>query len=321
MKRKENRMQTRKRILIAVDGSRHSLDAVTYVARQCSASSLEARLLFILPTDPEEVFRQIPMNEEFMRQMKERYDQCLMESRKEAERFLEHCRDVLVGAGFSEDRVGLSLCRWKEGIARDIVSEASRGYDGVVVGRRGLGRVESVLLGSVSEKVLQRVHDAPVWIIGGDIGSSKMLLAVDSSDNARKAVQYAAPFLADCGAEVALCHVVRGFLPILGPSPLQPGEELEEQLLEGVKQRVASMFESYRECLEKAGVEARRIVNICRIGSHSRAAEILKVAREEGYGTVIMGRRGISAVREFLMGRVTRKVLSGAESLAVWIVS
>ncbi len=313
-------MRTRRRVLIAVDGSQHALDAVTYVARQCSASSLEVRLLFILPVGPEEVFWQVPMNEEFMQQMKERYDQCLMESGREAERFLEHCRDVLVGAGFSEDRVGLSLCQWKEGIARDIISEASRGYDGIVVGRRGLGKVESVLLGSVSNKIVQRVHDVPIWIVGGEIRSNKMLLAVDTSDNARKAVRYAAAFLADCGAEVTLCHVVRGFLPTLGPTPFQPGEELEEQLMESLKQRVASMFQSYRECLEEAGVEARRIGNICRIGSHSRAAEILNFAREEGYGTIIMGRRGISAVREFLMGRVTSKVLNGAEGLAVWIV-
>lgn len=33
-----------------------------------------------------------------------------------------------------------------------------------------------------------------------------------------------------------------------------------------------------------------------------------------------MGRRGISAVREFVMGRVTNKVLNGAEGLAVWVI-
>jgi len=313
-------MQTRKRILVAVDGSRHAHDAVTYVARQCWAASLEVRLLFVLPMGREEVFWQIPMDEGFMQRMKERYDQCLMESRREAQGFLDHCRDVLIGAGFSEDRVRLSLCSWKEGIARDIVSEASKGYDGVVVGRRGLGKVESVLLGSVSDKILQRVRDVPVWIIGGDIRSSKMLLAVDTSDNARKAVQYAAPFLADCGAEVTLCHVVRGFFPTIEPSPFQPGEELKKLLIEGIEQSVAVMFESYQECLEKAGVETRKIRNIWRIGSQSRAAEILNIAREKGYGTIIMGRRGISVVREFLMGRVTNKVLNGAEGLAVWIV-
>lgn len=313
-------MQTRKRVLVAVDGSRHALEAVTYVARRRLVSILEVQLLFILPMGWEEDFRQIPMNEELMEEMKERYDQFLMESRREAQSFLEHCRGVLVEAGFSEDQVGLSLCNWREGIARDIVSEASRGYDGVVVGRRGLGKVESVLLGSVSDKVVQGVQDVPIWIIGGDIRSGKMLLAVDASDNARKAVQYAAPFLAEGGTEVILCHVVRSFLPGFGHLPFQLEKEVEEQLMKGLNQKVTSMLDAYGECLEKAGVEAQRIEKICRIGSYSLSAEILDVARQKGCGTIIMGRRGISAVREFLMGRVTSRVLSGAEGLAVWIV-
>jgi nucleotide-binding universal stress UspA family protein len=33
-----------------------------------------------------------------------------------------------------------------------------------------------------------------------------------------------------------------------------------------------------------------------------------------------MGRRGLSKVREFLMGRVSKKVLDRGEGFAVWIV-
>ena len=73
-------------------------------------------------------------------------------------------------------------------------------------------------------------------------------------------------------------------------------------------------------CLENAGVAPDKIRTVCKFGSYSRAADILATAREGNYGTVIMGRRGISAVREFIMGRVTTKVLNGAEGLAVWIV-
>jgi nucleotide-binding universal stress UspA family protein len=67
-------------------------------------------------------------------------------------------------------------------------------------------------------------------------------------------------------------------------------------------------------------VAPERISTECTIGSYSRAADILAAAREGNYGTVIMGRRGISAIREFILGRVTTRVLNGAEGLAVWIV-
>ncbi|MBP8645550.1 MAG: universal stress protein [Syntrophobacteraceae bacterium] len=121
-------------------------------------------------------------------------------------------------------------------------------------------------------------------------------------------------------AEVILCHVVRSFLPGFGHLPFQLEKEVEEQLMKGLNQKITGMLDAYGECLEKAGVEAQRIEKICRIGSYSLSAEILDVARQKACGTIIMGRRGISAVREFLMGRVTSRVLSGAEGLAVWIV-
>ncbi|MEE8620893.1 MAG: universal stress protein [Syntrophobacteria bacterium] len=47
---------------------------------------------------------------------------------------------------------------------------------------------------------------------------------------------------------------------------------------------------------------------------------MLTEAQEGEYGTIVMGRRGLSKVREFLMGRVTNKVLHRAEGFAVWIV-
>ena len=48
--------------------------------------------------------------------------------------------------------------------------------------------------------------------------------------------------------------------------------------------------------------------------------EAKKEAQEGNYGTIVMGRRGLSKVHEFLMGRVTNKVLNRAEGFAVWIV-
>ena len=42
--------------------------------------------------------------------------------------------------------------------------------------------------------------------------------------------------------------------------------------------------------------------------------------REGGYGTIVVGRRGLSKVYEFFMGRVSDKVLHLAKDMAVWIV-
>ena len=56
-------------------------------------------------------------------------------------------------------------------------------------------------------------------------------------------------------------------------------------------------------------------------GVVSRAGAIVDEARHGGYGTVVIGRRGISKVEEFFMGRVSSKVINLAKDLSVWVVS
>jgi len=313
-------MRTPKRVLVAVDTSSHALNAVRYIACQCLRWDLEVRLFSIISLGGEEVLEGVMMDEDFMRRMKERYRLYALNCRQETDEFLEQCRKILVGGGFPESRIDVSVRQRQKGIARDIIEEARRGYDAVVVGRRGLGRVESILLGSVSNKVVQKLEEVPVWVIGGEVHAQKVLLAVDRSESSRKAVNYAAPFLADSGAEVTLCHVVRAFLPTFGPDLIGFGGAMEEELVKKLQEDIDRMFDSYKSCLAGAGVRPEKISTACKMGSYSRAADLLNRAREEGYGTIVMGRRGISAVREFLMGRVTTKVLNGAEGLAVWVV-
>ncbi|MCG6918001.1 MAG: universal stress protein, partial [Deltaproteobacteria bacterium] len=54
--------------------------------------------------------------------------------------------------------------------------------------------------------------------------------------------------------------------------------------------------------------------------SRSRAGDILKEAKEGEFGTIVMGRRGLSSVHAFPLGRVTTKVLNRADLFALWIV-
>ena len=80
------------------------------------------------------------------------------------------------------------------------------------------------MLGSVSAQVVQGVDWIPVWVIGGEILSTKMLLAVDASPASRQAVIFAAPYAAQIGAEVTLLHVVRKFFPGWNPYLTRPGK-------------------------------------------------------------------------------------------------
>ena len=55
-------------------------------------------------------------------------------------------------------------------------------------------------------------------------------------------------------------------------------------------------------------------------GSRSVADDILKAAKADNFGTIILGRRGVSRVKEFFIGSVTRKVIQHAVGFTVWVV-
>jgi nucleotide-binding universal stress UspA family protein len=310
----------RKKILIAVDGSPHSLNAVKYVAQVLAPTGVKVNLMYVMPTAPE-TFWDLEKDGYFQQKMKAKHAQWKRDAKNAAQRFLDDFRALLVKANVPENDVGVILQEREVGIARDIIAESERGYEAVVVGRRGLSKLEDLFLGSVSNKLIEAIDGIPVWVVGGDIKSRKILLAVDASENSREAVDCVGAFAGGTEAEITLFHVVRSLeLGSFDDSVLRD-KEMEKELIDEVERDIQRMFQSYKQRLQKAGVAAARIFSKYTVRSQSRAGDIIREATEGNYGTVAMGRRGLSKVGEFLMGRVTRKVLDRAEGIAVLIIS
>ena len=309
-------MSEKRQILIAVDGSQHSLDATSYVARTCHPANLRVTLMHVMPTAPE-TFWDLEKAGYFKDETRETYPAWKEKRKEAAQTFLAKAKRNLVKAGVAERDVGVMLREREVGIARDILTESAHGYDAVVVGRRGLSEFQESHLGSVSQKVVEGIKDTPVWVVGGDIEAKRILLAVDGSENSRRAVDYVGSIAAETKAEFTLFHVVRRF-SFLDDYTLQDHEV--EGFWEEVKKDIPRMFRFYKTNLERAGVDGARISTRANLDSASRAMDILQEAKEGNYGTIVMGRRGLSKVRQFLMGRVTNKVLQRAEKFAVWLV-
>ena len=308
-----------KKILVAVDGSPQSLDGVRYIALKFSNVDLKVNLMHVLSTEPEP-FRDMEKEQLFSRKMRTKHSEWIRKERESAQKFLEEARHILLEANLIEGNVGLILQERQVGIARDIIAESSKGYDAVVIGRQGSSKFRDIFLGSVSYKIVQAVADIPVWVIGGNIRSRKILVAVDGSKNSRKAVDYVGKFAASNGIEVTLFNAVREFRLAMLDIATPGGEEIEGKILAELEKDVQRMFDSYRRRLEKAGVETRVISSKYILQSRSRSGDILKEAKEGDFGTIVMGRRGLSRVHEFPLGRVTTKVLHRADLFALWIV-
>ncbi|MGD8437839.1 MAG: universal stress protein, partial [Syntrophobacterales bacterium] len=171
-------MSTKERkFLIAVDGSPHSLNAVSYAAQYCGPAGVKVNLMHVLPTAPE-TLGDLEKDVHFKEKMTTQYVEWTQNARQLAQQFLDDALDLLIGAGIPENEVGVVLQERKVGIARDIIEESVRGYEAVVVGRGGLSNREGPFLGSVSNKIVEKINAIPVWVIGSEARARKMLLAV-----------------------------------------------------------------------------------------------------------------------------------------------
>ena len=98
------------------------------------------------------------------------------------------------------------------GIARDIIAASRSGYHTVVVGRRGVSELKDFVLGSIANKLVEKLAHIPIWIIGREQQRGKFLVALDASEGAMLAVDYVAERWAVCrNIDITLFHVVRGF--------------------------------------------------------------------------------------------------------------
>jgi nucleotide-binding universal stress UspA family protein len=317
----------RTRILVAVDGSEQALEAVRYVSNTLEPLDVEVVLFHVLTKVPES-FWDLEKEPAF------RYDIASIKAwedqqQKLIEDFMTQARQVLLQAGIPREAVAVDVHERKEGIARDILAESLNGYDAVVLGRKGLSELKDLVIGSTANKLVERLVDVPVWLVGGKSQRGKVLIPVDASDGAMRAVQYVADVLQGSSkTEVTLLHAVRGFdifQRVLGRSFVPSDEngwvEQAAKELEGAGKEMEPVFAEARDVLTKAGLRCDS--EHCKIvrGVSSRAGAIVKEAENGGYDTIVVGRRGISKVQEFFMGRVSNKVIQLAKDKTIWVVS
>lgn len=145
-----------------------------------------------------------------------------------------------------------------------------------------------------------------------------ILIAVDESDNAGRAVDYVAELLGGIeGFQITLFHVI--------PDPEEDyfqRPQDHEAWLENYRKKIDSMLESFRRVLidsgfSEASIRIRTIRKFC----PSLAKCILQEREEANYGTIVIGRQGISRSEEFLFGSVSSKIVNHAKNCTVWVVA
>jgi len=84
---------------------------------------------------------------------------------------------------------------------------------------------------------------------------------------------------------------------------------------------MAPVFEDATNVLTEAGFKQNQITTKLISGVGSRAGTIVEEAKRKGCGTIAIGRRGVTTVEDFFMGRVSNKVINLARDMAVWVIN
>jgi nucleotide-binding universal stress UspA family protein len=126
--------------------------------------------------------------------------------------------------------------------------------------------------------------------------------------------------LSGTNCQVTLFHTIRHLRHYVPQEVLQEAEELQEFWKNKAGRQVAPYMEKAREMVLTAGLTEEQITTKVADGGRSAADDILREARNNGYGTIVMGRHGQSMMKEFLFGSVTSKVLHNSVGLSIWIV-
>ena len=308
-------------VLIAVDGSRNSLQPARYIARTFgSVPGFKAVLLHVLKAPPSFLTQEAKSDGQALVKLKRMEAKVKGESRA----VLDKAGEEMVRAGMPEKRIEKRSIRTTSGLAKDIVFEAQNGlFDALVVGRRGLGLVQEMLLGSISQQILDLAKSVPVWVVDGEPLGDKVLIALDGSEDSFKAVDHVGFILAGHPqTQISLAHISTALADYCEFGDDSELDELELELLKKEEDYcLTHYFSRAIKMLTEAGVERERIKVEFRVKKLDLSRTILKVGEESESGTIVVGRRGVSRLKGIILGSVSNKIIQSGRNKAVWVVA
>jgi nucleotide-binding universal stress UspA family protein len=307
-----------KKILLPVDDSIHSRNTIHYAVKISSAvKNLTYTLYhvqpsishFLLEEAKTDGLKQLDLNH--LAQRNEHASQAL----------LDKCKKSMMDLGVNSGHIQVVTQPRKLGRAKDIIEYAQQGhYDAIVVGRRGISRLQETFSGSITSNLLEHSRIIPVWVIDGQVTSTRIMIAVDGSESSLKAVDHLS-FMTAGNADIAitLFHVVPRFSDFCPIEIEEPSDKIGKILIQGNKRCIDHFYALAVQRFKEAGFQDSQIHLKMVECMYNIGSAIVEEARAGDFGTVVVGRRG--GGNAFFMGSVSRNVLGKSANCALWVVS
>ncbi len=194
--------------------------------------------------------------------------------------------------------------------------------DLVVLGARGLRATLGILLGGVAQQVIEYAS-CPVLVVRAPVKRlRRILLVVDGSPNSQNAARCMIQFPFPDQADLRVMHVLPPQYPaVIAEMPYGFPAEQPSQVDEGVaRQRAVEEEEGHRLLAHMSEILAATHLQVgTELKRGDAATEIIEYVKKNQIDLIVAGSRGLSRVRSWLLGSVSRKLVhySGCSVLVV----
>lgn len=218
-------------------------------------------------------------------------------------RALNDAKGELLRMGFKEEQIFLKITPRRLSKVNEIIQEGAEGkYDAVVLGRRGLSRLEQTFDESVTSALFEQEWGFPVWICRKlDAERKHVLACVDGSDASHRMLDHVGFMLKRAlNQNVALLTISRK-------------GNVEDKSADEILNRS-------KEVLVAGGISPERI-SFKVIPEANAGKAIIKEASAEHFAAVAVGRTGkvMGFLKKVFVGSVSRTLFQELEGAALWL--
>ena len=130
---------------------------------------------------------------------------------------------------------------------------------------------------------------------------SRILVAVDGSESAKKAFEKSIYLAQKCSSELDVIHVVLD-------STYSGDSATTFEMIEELKENGTKLLE---QCKTQAIKNNVKVETLLELGDYAQV--IIDIANKNNYDLIIMGSRGLGPFKELLLGSVSFKVMHHAK--------
>jgi nucleotide-binding universal stress UspA family protein len=275
-------------ILVPVDGSRFCFHA--QMLASLIASRFKSKVTVVHCISHEcmhpELKAQYRLPPSILRKIEEVYLEL-------GKKVIRNAEELFRGAGIEVDARLITFEDPAEFILQLVKNE---GYDLVIIGNRAGYQSERYALGSVTAKVARHA-ECTVFIVKKKTLLEKILVAVDGSKHADRALEYSVQLAKKFRVDLALLHVE------------------DDDLIRFGGPQVLDCIGTVGECILENASNKIRGVAFGKFLKYGNPAEtIIKMAQKGNIDLIVVGSRGLSSVKRFLLGSVSDDISMHARS-------